>query len=109
MSLKPTSVIVPDTFEGLGISERSVDVEITAEYRRGSVHYSGVGWCEPIEFNILSVRAIGMCAHNCLDECVLREDHEDWFEVLDKIVLNHAVENYDFLVNDWLEVLADGS
>lgn len=109
MSFESTCVTVPDTFEGLGISERSVDVEIYAEYRPGWVGNTIDQWGESAEFNILRVRAIGMCGHVCLGDCVLREDHEDWFVLLDKIVLDYAVKNYDYLVDEWLEVLANGS
>lgn len=109
MSFESTCVTVPDTFVGLGISERSLDVEIYAEYRPSYSSSYSLDPPESAEFNVLRVRVTGMCAAVCLDECVLREDHEDWFVVLDKIALVWATDNYDYLIDEWLEVLADGS
>lgn len=109
MSFESTCVTVPDTFDAIGVSQRSLDVEIYAEYRPGWRGITADDPGEVAEFNVLNVRVTAMYGGECLNDFALREDHEDWFVWLDKIALAWAIENYDDLIHQWLEVLEDGS
>ncbi len=111
MFTKSTRINLPDTIEFMGLSECWVDIDVELSITPGepAVMYdsdmSGYpGSADEVEFVSLKVTAFG---HRDDPNCILRDEHPDWFEKLDELVEKRVLDGLDFHLDEWTEEIND--
>lgn len=109
MPARPTRVNMPDTIEELGKSFCWVDLDIEATVYPGEpmVRYYPDGSGYPGSPPEVEITGVYVTAFGSADWAigVRREERPDWFELLDRIMLDHVLNRDELYTEEIMEYL----